>query len=937
MQMKSQSYFFVFIVLLFSSEFVIAQQQSIIECEKAATAQKRGQQEEALVRLKSCLAENPDYAPALALRAKIFTERKQYSAALQIHNTLISKNVDYSLFADSWGQALLETGQNQTIVDFQEYAQLPTSVRDNWLIKRAAACMALKDYSCSESSFLSLTSSKQNTASKLIGLAQIELIKGDFERARLFLEEASSVTPGSATIDYFYGQLAYRQKQPSQAIKLFKLAYEKDPTNTLVLRGLADALLMNEQQLQASQVLTEILALEPGDPMALVTQEILNAKIKQQSSPSSEFLDMTNRVRSLTDEQVDADLQLLYLRGMISFLERNYESALRDFFLLYKKDKSDTQVIIMLAKTQFALQKNRDATRILENNIKALETSPEILIQLADQYIKQNQTFKVVNLLSKLKEDYPDNRRIKLLNVRYLIARGKRNEAEALLDALVKSEKNNLEVQQAAALYYIQRKNIELARRSIEHIQTIDNSFESRQMIASFELMTGDIATAKRSLDKLSLEQPSNIAVMFNLAVIDIESGNMQQGVERLKEVLKLSPDHSNSLYMLGVSALREGRIAEAKGFLQQARLTAEDPSLSLNALIALEENQRNYDAAIDYANQLVEHSYGNVLNLMKRVKLFLKAERYSMAKAELLRIEDFTELAYSDYLGISGLYLQANAPKEAIAVLEKGYKKTKDTTLLINAIEFSLNSNDTQNALTLFKALPNDFYRQTNVKFLSARLAEQLNKVEEAKAQYIDIAKQDPMSNLVMAKLYNFSSDARVKSQLLETLQARIESNDNDFFAHNLLGQIYFYDQLWQQAKKQYTRVLAFESIPNRASTLNRLSVISDQLGDLSDLVYFAQKAYELDDANPLIMSQLGWGLARTGQGPQGLKYLRQALSLNSSNQTIRYYVAKTLVQLELYEEALVEIETIKSSETEPYIIESAQKLHDEVAKFYP
>ncbi|MBO1256346.1 tetratricopeptide repeat protein [Alteromonas sp. 5E99-2] len=917
MKKKLFSPFFILFLWLYSL-FSLAQSTSIIECELASTAEKEGKLDEALIRLKNCLSTNPEYAPGLLLRANIFAQKKQFSAALNMYQSLIDNNVDYALFSDTWGQVLWQQEQFNTIIQFSEFNTLPAKQQVNWLLLRSKACIATNDVPCAEESVQLIEKTSKNQFDLMLGIAQIKIHEKNYVEARESLNEALALSPDNPSVNYLYGRLALDEKNAKEAISIFLKLLENDPTNVLVLRGLTDAYLMDELQVEAAEVIENILALQPGDPFALTTREIVLSELDEIRAPDPSFERMRNKVAELPNGAVQSNSQLLYLRGLLAFIAKQYESALRDFNLLYKQDKTDLQSVIFLAKTRFSLGKNKEAIQLLENHQDSLLDTPDILLLLTEQYMERNQTFKASPLIEKLTTQYPNSPNVLLIQVKYLVYQGQIDDALVLLETLVDQYPKSVDVNRIATIYAIQIQNYTLAEKSLSALKNIRPSYTVKELSAVLALKQGNVKTAKSLFSELQKIAPNSTTINYNLALIDLAQKNNDDGIAKLKKIIKAQPGHAPSLYMLGLVELDQHHTQEGRSLLQKAAFASKNAPYILKSLISLENRQGKFNASLDYANKLVEVSPFNIDNLIIRADIYRKMEDVSSVKIEIQRILAMQPLTIQHYELLSNLYLQINHVDEAAELLLIGAELFNEASFTVRAAEILLNANDTDKVDTIFAKMTKAEKAHPKVVFLLARRAEQNGNVDNAKALYTQLAKTDPYSNVLMGKLYQYSTDKQIKSIMLDALQRRLSENNNDYFAHNLLAQIYFYDGELVKARNEYETLLEFDQQENRAGILNRLSIIADGLNDPESTLRFAQEAYDLNNNNPAIMTQFGWSLVRFDDAKEGLKILRQASSLDNSNELTRYYTAETLYKLALYKESYAEIQTISETDNE-------------------
>ena len=109
---------------------------------------------------------------------------------------------------------------------------------------------------------------------------------------------------------------------------------------------------------------------------------------------------------------------------------------------------------------------------------------------------------------------------------------------------------------------------------------------------------------------------------------------------------------------------------------------------------------------------------------------------------------------------------------------------------------------------------------------------------------------------------------------------------------------------EICKKAKAHYEVLIADEKYDNRAATLNNLAIIELPIDPATSL-QLIERALELAPRSSSLLDTKGWVYTTQGNYSQALTLLRQALSINSDDPTIRYHLAYTLHKLGRINEA--------------------------------
>jgi tetratricopeptide (TPR) repeat protein len=248
----------------------------------------------------------------------------------------------------------------------------------------------------------------------------------------------------------------------------------------------------------------------------------------------------------------------------------------------------------------------------------------------------------------------------------------------------------------------------------------------SKKFKQAMELIgRGKVAEARKSLEKLEMEEPNNSDVLYNLGMIYSDLGKYNAAIERLQRCLKISPTHVNAQVALGLAHLRSGDFNKAETHFLET--LAKDPEniYALQNLGGLYAKQKRFDEAISifergerFAPNHPNFLYGLAL-IYQDLGRLKESDIYYRKLLDRDSEDEFTELARKGlseiaFSGFKNKVPRMDAVMYCLAALEKfssmEYFIVKEITFEIGMLGRSgLNVDDPSRTYNL-TSLPGDF-----------------------------------------------------------------------------------------------------------------------------------------------------------------------------------------------------------------------------------
>jgi len=214
--------------------------------------------------------------------------------------------------------------------------------------------------------------------------------------------------------------------------------------------------------------------------------------------------------------------------------------------------------------------------------LKELPNSPEVLYPAAMLALQQGDAGTGRGLLEKLlNSEFPDKSAL-----HFFI--GQIDDEQRRLDSAlthyrqVSTGDQYIAARSRAAQILLQQGKLDEARSLLHQTKGSSASEKTHLLLAEAQLLreAGRQAEALGLLDEVLLQQPDNIELLYETALLAERLGQPALLERRLQHLLRLRPDHPHALNALGYSlAERNTRLGEAEALIGKAlQLTPDDP-----------------------------------------------------------------------------------------------------------------------------------------------------------------------------------------------------------------------------------------------------------------------------------------------------------------------------------------------------------------------
>ncbi len=479
------------------------------------------------------------------------------------------------------------------------------------LLMSSRLAMAENDYSTASAELRRVVNAAPRFAQARFLLGAALFAQGNLEQASQELSSVVAQAPELVEARQLLAQVRMRLNDPDGALRVLVPALESEPdsvTGVHALLGAARAQLSSSGR--AIEVLEQELSKNPNNSALQV--ELAGAYL--QGGASRQALDLLRTrdaqdldargaailLQSLSDVEGPAAARLraenlLSLRAndprivsvASAFLAHigDVEAARAHLARALKTSPASSELRLTLARLEWHLGARNAAREMLETLLARDPQNEDARLMLAELNLAMGNTQAGEKELEQLRTD--DERAVqpRLLLARVALARNEVRRAEGLInEVLQKRERDHVAHATAAGLYlahgrYAQA--IPLYRRVVE-LNASDVS--SWMQLGRAQLALGEHAAARESLERARSLRPGWPAAEGALAFLDLQTGQVDAALARVKELKAQRPKDADVLMLEGQVYASLRRYGEASAAFDQAMSIRPARALALSA-----------------------------------------------------------------------------------------------------------------------------------------------------------------------------------------------------------------------------------------------------------------------------------------------------------------------------------------------------------------
>ena len=899
--------------------------------EKALRAYNVSEYDEAYIHLKNSLQKDPENLAAKILMGRILLINGYLVAAEQEFTEALSMGADINLLAEPLGNTWLFLNKYKDITEFNQTEKLSGENRRDWLQITATACVRLEDLLCAKREYSKILNDYPTHVPAMNGLASIALQQDNPDLARNYISRAEAIDSENAITWRLKGQLAYLEGDTQSATEFLQQALTFNREDPIALRNLVDLYLQAKDYDRARLFVAEIIEDTPNDPLAILLNSWLESREADEIIDNEKLEQLNEFMAQLSPELIASQPMLLYISGLTNFFNNNMEKAAKDFTSYLQQESDDIQAVMMLSQVYLATQQYKQALILLEKHQTALLENPESALILGDLFIRQNKAFKAERLLQRLELRYPDNAKLQLFKIKLMAARGKQQEALAILDNSFEQNKSNSSFLFAYSLMHLQAQDFE---KSLLGAQLLTEMFpdeaEVYNLQAGILIRQGELEEAKRAIEKALSLNPTLFPAKFNLAATYSRLGDIDKSNTLVEELLTLSPQHIETLLLKAFNAARQGQNNEAKQLYLDILVISPANVAARQRLVTVYQNEGDLSTALYHLDRLLKDNFDNPDYLLDKASIQISMRLQNEAQKTLNIVQNFIAGDAPRLVKFSNLNLQLGNDEQALDAIHEAQKAAPNSHFIaLSRVRLLLQLDKQTEAEALLNTLAGKQQDNPNYWHLRGQWLSATDKDDEAIDAYRKAIALDPRYAQPFIALYNYALQATYVDVFTSEARAISQSDPSNLLARNLLAQYLFFTRNFDEAMPMYAALVEEPNLLNPAQAYNRLAIMALE-DSLEDAAAYITKAYALSPTSPDVLDTYGWVKAQQGAYEESLKLLRDAFSRNAKNPNIRYHLGYTLAKMGRIEEAKEELDFAVNIERPFFMRPQAQALLD-------
>ncbi len=689
------------------------------------------------------------------------------------------------------------------------------------------------------------------------GKAYIE--EQNYDKALIEIKNVLQIDPKFAEAHYVMGQINEQAKELRKAMGNYNKAIELDPQHIGAKVGLAKIYVIagtKDYLDKARQLLTEVKNAVSNHPEADLISATIDYKTgeKEKATRSLEVIVKNNP-------------QLVEGVSLLSTIYMADDKEPAAITVLKKGADDNPSNIPLRIKLAQILAKNADYAAAEKYLKQAIEIEPEryaLQVALSSFYASSNQLDKAETVLKNAIEQDPQDVQRYLVLVEMLSSRVGVKEAEEELLGFIQKNPDMHELKMAQVKFYEK-----LGKR--DELKTVLNKIiakyeydieavEARALLANYLLEEGDHEGARKHVDVVLAEYPSNNDALLVAAKLDLMNLDAISAINRLRTVVKNDPKNTDASLLLA-----------------RAHELNNESSLAENELRkAIEANPVNNQAHVNYAGYLVSKGrtdealdivdkaltyFDNDYELLKvKLKILASQQKNDEIPAVLNRMETAEPSLAEVNTTRAQLYLSNGEVDKALEQFELAYEKSVEKYKpLENIVKVYVSNRQPDKALARlqkrFDVDPNDAI----ANYLVGHVLLSQNKPDEARSKFREAANA---SSEWFPPYYGMATSYLAENNIDKAIEVYIEAVEKlkvKTPAQMQLAALYERKQSYTYAMDVYKQII--QANPGNQVASNNYAALLLDYGTASDVVSALEIAQGFEKIQqPAFQDTLAW-----------------------------------------------------------------------------
>ncbi len=631
-----------------------------------------------------------------------------------------------------------------------------------------------------------------------------------------------------------------------------------------------------------------------------------------------------------------------------------------------KIDQKNIEARLVLASQQFRDGKYRLALEIIEGGLAIEENNVGLLLFKVQIHDTEKDQGNAISVFQDLIRYYPENNSFRTTLVRYLLATGRKDEAEVEVRAIAATDPEDTKAALDVVRFLAGTNDAEAAEKELRSLVekspdkhefslalasalwTRNDKDEARNLVqgviergnedgvalarlqmAQMFIQDQEISKARALIETTIEADSKNVTALAMRATLRMNDGELDTAISDFRTALSEQPNSLEVILPLARAHELAGSIELAEERYASGASIGNFSSSAASPYVNYLIRQGKPERAEEILNQILSRAPNDVRMLSRLAELRLNRQDWVGTQ------EIADRLAKIEQGGLVAQQVLAEAMsgqskfEESIVLLEKTMESAPAAIQpMVSLVRTFLRAGRSDEAIRLLQSVEENDPRKYQTLLMLATIFERDNKSEDADGyirQAIKIAPQNPTAYQASIGLWNRSGNLEMADQVLNEALAKLP---DDFSLLMVKASMDETANRIDDAIQTYERLV--EINPNSIVVLNNLaSLLTDYRTDEESLEKAEKMARRLTTIDvPQFKDTLAWVHFKRGRNGPAIALLNEAIASPSPLPIYYYHLGLIYASTSEVDKARENLTTaLELAKTSPFVLEDAAR----------
>ncbi len=726
---------------------------------------------------------------------------------------------------------------------------------------------------------------------KYFSLAHEYLDAANYPKARVALRNVLKIDPNDAEAYYLFAQVEEKEKNWSNAVRLYQETIRLAPEHAGALVTLAKYYLEARLTEQVNEAADKVLKHDARQPQARALKIAAQA-VTQAAIPS--VVPQAEELAGQFPTEPDVSILLATLYGQVQRYQEA-ERTLRRALEVHPKDMdllNNLSTILAQAKdvpgTETAIR------RMIDAEPKAMDHR----VRLARFYIERGAFSKAEAVLLDAVVLDPDSEQRRLILAEFFLSRKDIASAERVLREAAVQLPHSSRIQFGLAALYRKNDQEEKARERyvalVEEYQKKPVGLEAKVKLAEMDFLAGRQGDAERLVQEVLKENPRSSDGLMLSGRMALARRNGKDAVQTLRVVLHDQPDMATGHYLLGRAYQLTGETNLAKESFERAVTLYPNQVEAKRSLAVLDSRSARYEQARARLDDLLKQYPDDLEALDMLMMVNLVTKNWPEAERTLQRLQQTAKESVLAYMAEGRLHEAQARYERAIASYERAtVVAPTDSDPLLSLVKLEVAQGRLKQAKARLAAM---IEKQPDHLYAHGLLGELYVIGGDHRGADAHFERATTLNPKWITPWLSWGSvwlNQKQFDQARAVVTNGLKVNAESEELHMLLASVHSTQGHVDEAISAYNATLRLN--PKNLLAANNLAVLLvDHKGDSESLqqAFSLSRDFEKEVPHPLFLDTLGWVRFKMGQREEAIRLLKYAVAKFPDASVLNYHL---------------------------------------------